>query len=299
MRDNNISFTITYNGDALQNHTIDIKELAPALMSLGNLLDETNTILNGSTAQVKVHVKATSAGSFNIHFISDQNVWTMVKDLLTSQPTTAIINMVVIFGLVFGNDKNLIWLIEKLKGKPPVKIEDLKNGLLRLTFDNGTFDITKDLLNLYKSREIRAAVEGIVKPLKSDGISTFAVKKNNEQESVCEVKKDNVALFDVPPIQDEELLSSEREIIFTPISISFKEGNKWRLFDGLNTVNVIIEDDIFVNKIKQNLVAFSSSDTLRCRVKIIQKQTAEGLKTEYEILEVIEHIPGYKQLNLF
>ncbi|MDR2437318.1 MAG: hypothetical protein LBD17_04545 [Endomicrobium sp.] len=100
-------------------------------------------------------------------------------------------------------------------------------------------------------------------------------------------------------MQDEELLSSEREMIFSPVAISFKEDNKWRLNDGISTVNVSIKDIEFINKIKQNLIAFSIGDIPKCKVKITQKQTAEGLKTEYEILKVLNHTPGYKQINLF
>jgi hypothetical protein len=160
------------------------------------------------------------------------------------------------------------------------------------------YDIPRELLELYKNYAVRKAVEGIIKPLKSDGITKFKVK-NNKKETIYEATKEDAIFFDAPPIPEEQLQTDIKTMYFSLVSISFKENNKWLLNDGNSTVNISIEDTAFIDKIKRNKIAFSCGDTLKCEVRITQKRTAAGLKTEYEILEVKEHKPAYKQLELF
>jgi hypothetical protein len=40
-------FQLVYDGDALSDHTMDVDELAPALLAVGTLCREANRILNG------------------------------------------------------------------------------------------------------------------------------------------------------------------------------------------------------------------------------------------------------------
>jgi hypothetical protein len=294
-------FTIGYSGDALENNTIDVRELAPALLALGGLIDESNKIVNENKTQIKVCIKATSPGSFNVVIEAVQEGWNALKDMFLSDNATAIISIKEILLMLFGAGGGLICLIRKLKGKTPETIENLENGKVKITYGGGSLIISKELLELYKNIVIRASIEGLVKPLRQPGIDTFSVKENKEQEVICEVKNDEVELFDVPSVQMQETVLNvdEREMFFSLVSISFKDDNKWRLDDGNSAVNVSIKDEVFINKIKGNEIAFAHGDTLKCKVKITQKQISKALKTEYEIIEVIEHISGYKQLNLF
>jgi hypothetical protein len=295
-----INFSIDYDGQALENHSIDIKELAPALMSIGSLLEETNAILNIDKTKVKVNVKALSAGSFEIFIEASQNFLDTMTNIFTGKTLASLANVSSIFGFLFGGGAlgGLFILIQKLRGAKPDKIEDLKNGLYRITCKELSYDIPFELLELYKNYAVRKAVEGIIKPLKSEGITKLKVK-NNKKETVYETLKEDAYLFDAPQIPEEELQKDEKTMYFSLVSISFKEDNKWRLNDGNSTVNVSIEDNEFIDKIKQNTIAFSCGDTLKCNVRITQKRTAAGLKTEYEIIKVIEHKPAYKQLELF
>ncbi|WP_126175120.1 hypothetical protein [Tsuneonella rigui] len=50
--------TIRYDGPALDGHEMDIQELAPALLSLADLIQIANKKFNGSHASIKVLVNA-------------------------------------------------------------------------------------------------------------------------------------------------------------------------------------------------------------------------------------------------
>jgi hypothetical protein len=60
------TFTIAYDGPALRDGAMDVRDLAPALLALGQLLDAANAALNGDAAQLKLQVRATERGSFQI-----------------------------------------------------------------------------------------------------------------------------------------------------------------------------------------------------------------------------------------
>ena len=62
------TLTIAYDGPALRDHAMDVRDLAPAMLGLGQLFDAANSALNGDNAQIKVQVKATEPGCFQITF---------------------------------------------------------------------------------------------------------------------------------------------------------------------------------------------------------------------------------------
>jgi hypothetical protein len=52
-----------------------------------------------------------------------------------------------------------------------------------------------------------------------------------------------------------------------------------------------IRDDAFLGRVENGHESFTNGDRLRCRIRILQTSDAEGLHTEYEVLEVLEHMP--------
>ena len=81
-------------------------------------------------------------------------------------------------------------------------------------------------------------------------------------------------------------------------SLAFQEGNKWRLFDGQNTIIATIEDKDFVRRVDLNIERFAKGDLLICEVRTIQTQGKDGLKTEHNVLKVVEHRPAPIQISL-
>lgn len=289
-------FTVSYCGEALDSRQMDVRDLGPALLSLGQLFDEANRVLNGDKVSVKVQVTAQKSGSFQIDFEAIQTIYSQLSGFLTGDFVSSALNLKELILTGVGGAGGLFWLIKKLKGGKPKKITDLKNGMVRIEFDGETFEAPLKLLRLYQDLAVRAATEKVLRPLENEGINTFVAK--DEKKEFVRVEKKDLPHFKIPEIQDERLFESEHDAAYSIISLAFKEDNKWRLYDGNSTISVTVKDDDFLRKVDDNLISFAKGDVLLCRVKTTQYRTNTGLKTEYTVLKVYQHRPAARQIPL-
>ena len=288
------AFKIAYDGEALRDHSMDVRDLAPALLSLGKLFDAANLALNGDKATIKLQVKAHSAGSFEVALELFQSWGSQVSHFLAGELVISVINLK---ELVVGGGVGIFFLIKKLRGKTPDRIEHLNNGMVLLELHGETLIVPVTLLRLYQDVAVRIAAAEVLRPLHHDNIDKFIIKDDDTVTE--EITKADIEYFTLPEIRDEILTENVHEAAYSIISLAFKDDNKWRLHDGNSTISVQMKDDAFRVKVEENLVSFSKGDILKCKVKTIQWRTLDGLKTEYEVLEVIEHMPAAKQMLLF
>lgn len=283
-------FDISYDGPALADGRMNVRDLAQAMMAVGSLFESSNELLNGDRAAVNINVRATSRGSFHILFEVVQNSGVnSITDIIST--ANQIVTLIIGGGTIAIG---LFALIKWLRGRSP-KIEQINEGMFRLTLENGeTYDIPLELLRMYQDATVRSALAGIVRPVKEEGIDMLEIRE--QDEAIIDVSKSDVEYFDAPQLQ-ELILDETRTQAFSIISLAFREGNKWRLTDGQATFSVSMTDRDFQNRVDNNELAFAKGDVLVCDMRTVQWQTTQGLKTEYEIVSVNRHLPA-RQLSL-
>ncbi|MDQ9818369.1 hypothetical protein RFY44_05675 [Acinetobacter bereziniae] len=286
-------FHVVYDGKALEEHVMDVRDLAPAMMAISDLLAHANKEINGDKLEIQLNVKANfKTGCFGIEFIEHLSWVNQIKDLLVGPTATALANasgILALVGFFGGATVGVIQIYQKLKGKPPVKIEETVENAKVFYSETEYLEVDKRALRLYRSKVIASDIEKMLEPLSKDGIDSFYVVKEMFDENVeLFIDKKEIEFFKFQDI-DDHLNESITETFLQIESISFKEKNKWRFNNGGSTINASISDDAFLQKIDSGLLRFGKGDLLKVRLKTIQFLAHTKLKTEFEVVEVIEH----------
>jgi hypothetical protein len=299
MHDEAIVFSIKYDGDALKGWSMDVKNLAPSLLALWELIEHVDIINNWYTSNLKTHIKWDfKTWSFQTFLEVIYSNRDRLSALLNSDNISAITNAKDVLEVIFWIWWWLIYLIKKIWSNKIVSYDETEEDIVVINLSNGTsITQTKKVRRTYKSHKARKAVEKMIYfPLKSEGINSFHYSMWN---ATLDIDKEESKHFECPAPQDELIGEFMVEKVVQLVSISFKEDNKRRLTDWSSIFYATVNDANYIDKIRQNAVRFAKDDTLK--VKMLQRQlmTLEGLKSEYELIEVIDHKPAITSVSLF
>ena len=294
------TFQIQYEGPALASHEMNVKDLAPALLSIGELIEEANTILNGDQTKIAVNIKSTQPGSVIVSFSVIQDFLKQAVSLFTSNEVDAIVNAAEILsylGLGCGGSAGVLGVIKWLKNRQIKNITTLEDGNFKMEVTDGeTRVIRSSEIKLFKFVNIRKHFESIIKkPLEKEGIEKVSFIKDSKQNTIDKSEAD---YFATPVIQEEVLGETETEQSLQIVNISFLENGKWRFSDGNATFYADIIDKEFVQKVQHNQAAFAKDDVLTVKLKRKQYLSIGGIKTDYIITKVVEHRSAAIQIQL-
>jgi hypothetical protein len=287
--------TLQYEGEAVDAGTMDVRSLAPALLAAADAVRVAHQLLRVSGPAPQVEVRATRPGSFVIDLlVAEPNLIQRAMEILNSSPVTAALDLSGVVGIVVGS----FGLVKKLRNRKITSTEKIRPDLIRLILEDGTvIETPPESFQLVLDADYRRAVRGMVEPLTGNrGVTALTASTEDQTEAMTRA---DVSAFDVPPAIEVALLDTTSEAVLRPIAVSFSEGNKWRFSDGDATFFAAIEDARFAHAVEVGSERFAKNDLLRVRLRTRQSKIQGGLRTERTIVEVIDHIPGSTQLNLF
>jgi len=294
--DHEVEFSVSYDGDALTQNTMDVRDLAPALLALGQSFERANSLCNGDRASVSLRIRATKPGSFEI-VLSLQQLLEEATEFLSGDMMVSVFVLKEL--LIGGRGQGVIGLLQLLKqlhGKKPQQTEATPDGI---TFeaDNIKLYIPTEVARLYNDRPTRDNMEAVIRPLLKRGIDSVVFKENNEEiESIQKQEAEyfNSGDYDSDNIVEHVIPRQRLQIA----SLAFDKDGKWRLSDGANTHWYSMDDQNFLKEIQQGK-RFGKDDILICEVLLVQNIDVTGkLKLEYAVKQVLSHIPPAKQPSL-
>lgn len=294
---NKASFKVFYDGEALSSGAMNVRDLAPALLAFGDLLESTNKVINGEKSQVSVNIKSFPGGCFGIDLEVCMSIKQQIVSLFSGEDVTAAVNILTLLGLT-RPDKGLVRLIRAAKGRWPKKATKLESGNVTLEFDDGELiEAEERVVALFQDIPVRQAFEKTLSPLDADGIDSFYTEDGGVVVHVA--TKVERPYFDIPEVPDKKLFEDSAAIRVLSIhSLSFKDGNKWHMSDGANNFWATITDQNFLRAVDNNQ-SFSKGDRMKVNLITRQWETGRGqLKTEYEIDHVLEHTRAMRQIPL-
>ena len=280
-----VKFTISYDGEATKSNEIDANELATSLLGLSALVQDSNTILNGTYSKILIKVNGEfKPGSFEVD----------IATFFTSDGMNAAVNIVELLGFVGGGSFSLIKLFKYTKGKKIHTKKQVEGNNYEVTVNNSDAPIiiNGDVITLYENASIHKSFKQVVSPLNNQDMSDIIFMTNDE---VCEnISRDEREYF---TLLDKESLDEKEDIDYFLITQANFDGKQtgWRLSFGesatpninRNDFPVKILDDDFLQKVKEKRIIVSSENSIiKAKYKKIT-QKLERLSVNWEILEIL------------
>ncbi|WP_063899608.1 hypothetical protein [Burkholderia ubonensis] len=285
---NHEQFNVVYDGPALTEHRMDVRDLAPALVAIADLFSFANKELNGDNTEVRLEVKGSfKAGSFHSELIFIQSLANQIRDIFAGPNAAAFSNALAILGaLGIVGSGGLIGLIRKLRGNRPHRIEPTGSNVRIWVTEKESLEVEEAVYRLYRSKTVRVSLQKTLSPLERDGITSFGIVRGAKVELVIE--NDELGTFAIFEEAGEVVSDVVGRKVLLLESVVFKDGNKWRVHDGTYPFFAALDDEEFLAKVNAG-ERFGKGDVLVVDLRQIQIIGDDGLKNEYRILKVHEH----------
>ena len=271
---------------------MEVRDLAPALLALGQAFDRANGVLNGDRASVSLSIRATRPGSFELVLCLEQ-VIEGAGDILTGDLFTSAANLTQIIIGVPTLGVGLFALVKRLRGKKPNVGPQEPDGVV-FEAENIRIVVPTEVARLYSDKPIRDQLEAFVRPLGKAGVEKVVFRQN--QTELESVRREEVEYFKAEPEsadKTEYIIPSQHLQI---ASLVFGQKGKWRLSDGANVHWYAMEDKDFATAIQQGR-RFGKTDILVCEVLMTQwLDETHKLRLEYSVMRVLQHITPGEQM---
>jgi hypothetical protein len=308
MPDNQINLVYKLDGDV---HEVDVFQLAPTLLALGELIQESNREVNPGGRQIGVNVKPFREGSFIVDLtVFPQTHLQQFLDLISNHPVDQIKTVLEWVGLIAGTPFGAVQLVKWLKGKPK-SVQEVGPGEFRYTaFDDRSITVAAPVHQLISNSNITNNIYKVYAAPIEQQISITDVKTyiEDRQDSEVIITKDEVPalkeyLSDLGEAQGTEIVKEHTHhgVYLNPKRGAFDgDPKEWSFRRGGSEVIVAtIKDRDFLEKCTKGEYRLNHSDLLI--VDLLEKQRIQGttvLKPLYEILRVTSYIKGPEQAPL-
>jgi hypothetical protein len=296
---------LIYKLDGDKVEAINVLELAPILLSIGRLVQESRSLLLPDSNEIAVSVKPFREGSFIVDFsIIFKTNYDQFVELVNGHSATEITNLLKQLGLLSGSSISLLRLYKFLKAKPKKILPNQEGTFTYYDSQNNSMTVDVKTHILYQSKTVQESMfNAFGRPLQTEGINSISSYDSDQPtESEVTVTKSEADFFepvDASKLLDENETENIAEVYLKPKRGSFEgDAQHWsfRKSDNANEIiTATIRDQQFLEKITSGEIRLFHEDILK--VKLLTKQKIRGseLSTVYEITEVMEYHEAGKQ----
>lgn len=298
---------------------IDVFELAPTLLALGQLIQESNRTLYPEGQQIAVNVKPFQGGSFIVDIVlfpgvDPHTLWSIAESAAQNVSTQQILTVLGTLGIIStAADKvakagsSVLKVIRELRGKPTEVKPELEPGEYRYTSDNNSISVTGPVHKLLQNPTITNNIYlTFGKPLERENVEDVeSYLANDETTKVVVTKEDAPALkeFAAPGAFQSEQEKDDTRIVsgvyLNPRRGAYSgDGKQWSFHRGKNTITANVKDERFLKKVQSGEIRPHYTDLMTVTLAEKQKVTGTKVSVSYEILSVDDYEFGGKQQQL-
>ncbi|WP_186626596.1 hypothetical protein [Rhodococcus sp. BP22] len=279
-------FSVKYDGEALANHVMEVRTLAPALLALGDALKYASEALTpekqGGTSAPTLRIKATNEGSFDID---------LIIDAVNSDQSVGLLGMASFAGIIWGSVKGAIQTIKWLRGRSGVRLRELEPGFITYEDENGsTLTVPAGSSVLIQNGPFRVAIDGFTQPLDQEGIDEVSISGTTDRDRITVDTNDRPAFR--TDSRDRLIDRSVRQatVKVETVQLNTDSGRKWRFSEDGETFTADISDQRFVMGVRSGRTAVGADDTLGVELEEeTYRRPAGGVRVLRRILAVTSH----------
>ncbi|WP_181308273.1 hypothetical protein [Rufibacter sp. XAAS-G3-1] len=308
--ENTNDFKIVFASDL---HEIDANTLANFLISMNSIIQEVNRELE-SNSTVNVHITGFRKGSFHVYFRVIRRFLSSTPGPLTSSKFTNAADLITILSGLYG-------FAVFIGGQEPAKEIPNNNGVTIQNQQGANITVNNIVYNIYTTNSVVSkAIAKSSKVLENDKSIEGFVIANSEAMEIISIPRKNFSALSKPnqflkkqtkrlanPEYIQEKISVQKELndnrietleiknaALSIIMLSFdSEQESYFLYDG-QKISAKISDKQFIDSINQGR-RFSKDDVFIVDLKLKREHYQSEkpmVVNNYEITNVIEHIPG-------
>ena len=277
-----MSILLRYQGPAVEDGTMNVYDAAANMTAFSDFVVAAAHKIYGEDVQVKAEVTAFKHGSFGTDLLFE--VVGAAAAMLPILPDIVSVATTV---------KESLELYRFLKGEEPQKIENREDNSVNVTNNSGNIIvINRPSLQLTLDPKAgKAAAQFIGEALSKAGVDSIDISSDGVK--IVQATTNDAIYYH--PIGDEDTVTESVTRMGLVIeTLSFKDGNKWRMWNGAESLLYAMEDEDFVGRVNSG-EAFRKGDILICEVRVKQTKAGGALKLQRAIIKVHDHKVGPDQ----
>ena len=139
---------------------------------------------------------------------------------------------------------------------------------------------------------VRRSARQFLDPLDREGIEEVRLRRTGSGEPLLSLRKPDLPAFNPPelPRASDPSLETVTEQLLTIVTVSLQADYKWRFSAGGPPFFASVEDEDFLRSVQAGETFFRSGDLLRCRLRIRQWSEPTGLRTDFAVVKVLQHV---------
>jgi hypothetical protein len=189
-----VSFQVSYVGDALKEHAMDVEVFAPAVLALGDLCKQANYLLNGDRAKVNLQIKADiKQNCILVDFNFIQTIYEQIRGLLDDEKVKTAKDILEWLQILIPAGAATLGVFGFLKYRKGRQIEstteiDASDGtgnvIVKFEGQNNSITVNNNVLHLSNDPKIQISAAKLLDPLRRPGIEKIEFKDRDKTTNI-------------------------------------------------------------------------------------------------------------------